>query len=180
MSMKVEWPRIRRRSGSGVGDAGQVVGDGAHAVPGVDEYRQAVGRGPRIDRHGRRGVQREVLRPRMQLDPAVSPVAAALVLVLPRAVRVEPHERDEAFGGRPVGVPHPLVGDPKVGALLRVVERKDHRAVDPIVVEIPQQADEVELTPIAIPTHVRVRVPELPQSIRMVSLGCLDVDMSRL
>jgi hypothetical protein len=34
----------------------------------------------------------------------------------------------------------------------------DHRAVDPIVVEIPQQADEVELTPIAIPTHVRVRV----------------------
>ena len=32
----------------------------------------------------------------MQLDPAVSPVAAALVLVLPRTVRVEPHEWDEA------------------------------------------------------------------------------------
>jgi hypothetical protein len=65
-----------------------------------------------------------------------------------------------AFGGRPVRVSHPVVGDPKVGALLRVVERKDHRAVDPIVVEIPQQADEVELTPIAIPAHVRVRVPD--------------------
>ena len=142
------------------GDAGQVVGDGAHAIPGVDEHRQAVGCGPRIDLHGRRSVQREVLRPRMKLYPAVSPVAATLVLVLPRTVRVEPHERDEPFGGRPVGVPNPFVGHPKVGALLGIVERKDHRAVDPIVVEIPQQADEVKLTPIAIPTHMRVRVPD--------------------
>ena len=96
----------------------------------------------------------------MQLDPAVSPVAAALVLVLPRTVGVEPHEWDEAFRGRPVGAPYLVVGHPKVGALLWVVERKDHRAVDPIVVEIPQQADEVELTAIAIPTHMRVRVPD--------------------
>ena len=96
----------------------------------------------------------------MQLDPAVSPVAAALVLVLPRPVRVEPHEWDEAFRGRPVGIPYPVVGHPKVGALLWVVERKDHRAVDPIVVEIPQQADEVELTAIAIPTDMRARVPD--------------------
>jgi hypothetical protein len=96
----------------------------------------------------------------MQLDPAVSPVAAALVLALPRTVRVEPHEWDEAFRGRPVGIPYPVVGHPKVGALLWVDERKDHRAGDPIDVEIPQQADEVELTAIAIPTHMRVRVPD--------------------
>ena len=90
----------------------------------------------------------------------MSPVAAALVLVLPRTVRVEPHEWDEAFRGRPVGIPYPVVGHPKVGALLWVVERKDHHAVDPIVVEIPQQVDEVELTAIAIPTHMRMRVPD--------------------
>src|SRR6478609_12072369 len=121
-------PPLSARGRSLRSDAGQVVGGGAHAVPGVNEYRQAIGSGPRIDLHRRRGVQREVLRPRMQLDPAVSPVAAALVLVLPRPVRVEPHEWDEAFRGRPVGIPYPVVGHPKVGVLLWVVERRDPAA----------------------------------------------------
>ncbi len=151
---------MSRRSGSAAGDAGQVVGDRAHAVPGVDEHRQAVGRGAGEDLPGRRCVHREVLRPRMQLDPAVPPVAAALVLRLPRAVRVQPHERDEAVRGRAVRGPDPVVGHPEVGALLRVVERKDHRAVDVVLVEVAQQVADIQLAPVPVPTHVRVRVPD--------------------
>ena len=95
-------PRVRDDEGrirEALVEPGQVVGDRRQAAPAVDQDRHASLRRQREHRREPLVVQREALRPRVELDPARAGVEAALRLGDRLLGQVEADERDESTLG---------------------------------------------------------------------------------
>ena len=123
------------------------LGDRRQAAAAVDQDRHAALGGQLEDGREPLVVQQELLRPRVQLDPARAGVEAARRLV-DRALReVEPDERDEAALGARRVVERAVVRGAKAGMAVGLVEAEHERARDPVALLAPMSSSKSPIMP---------------------------------
>ena len=116
-------------------EGGEMVGDRRQPATAVDQDRHVAFDRDREDRLEAGVADRELLRARMELDPACAEVEAAGRLLDRAGVEIEPDERDEqalrALGSRE----RPLVRRPEGRLAVRLVQAERERAREAVVAE---------------------------------------------
>ena len=103
------------RAGVRVDETLEPFGDRRQAAAGVDQDRDAALGGEREDGGEPLVVEQELLRARMELDPAGAEVEAAVRLLDRPLVEREPHERDQPALGARGELERPVVARPEAG-----------------------------------------------------------------
>ena len=128
MSAMPAWAMISRTPAFRATSRASSVGDRRQAAAAVDEDRDAALDGEREDRLEPGVSDRELLRARVQLDPAGAAVEAADSLVERLGFEIEPHERDKQ-ALRPLGRrERPVVRRAERGLAVGLVEAEHERA----------------------------------------------------
>ena len=141
-------------------EGGEMVGDRRQPAAAVDQDRHVALDGDREDRLQAGVADRELLRARMELDPARAEVEATGRLLRRAAVEIEPDERDEqalrALGSRE----RPLVRRPEGRLAVGLVQAERERAREAVVAEHGRQLVVVADHAVDVVAEMRVRVEE--------------------
>ena len=149
------------RAGVVVDELLQPRGDRRQAAAGVDEDRDAALGREREHRDEALVVREELLRARMELDPAGAEVEAAPRLLERALVEVEPDERDEPPFGPRGERERPVVPGAEARPALGLVEAEHVRARHAVAVH---PADELVVDadhPVDVVAEMRVRVEDV-------------------
>ena len=142
-------------------ELGQAVGDRRQAAAAVDQDRDAAVGRELEHRREPLVVQVELLRARVQLDPACAGVEAASRLGDRLLGQVEPHERHEA-PVRALGEgQRPVVRGAEGRVPVGLVEAEHERARDPVQLLSRDQLVEVADHPVDVGAEMDVRVEDL-------------------
>ena len=136
-------------------------GDRRQPAPGVDQDRDVPLGGEREHRREPLVVEQELLRPRVQLDPARAEVEAARRLLHRPLVEREPHERDQPALRARGELERPVVAGLEAGMTVGLVEAEHERPGDAVGVEQPDELLVAPDHPVDVVAEVRVRVEDL-------------------
>ena len=144
-----------------VDEACEVVGDRRQAAATVDEDRHAPLGRDREHRCEPLVVEHELLRARMQLDPARAAVETALGFVDRIFGQVEPDVRDHPPVRASGGLERAVVACAEPGVPVGLVEAEDVAARDPVLVHGRLELFEAPGHPVDVVAEVRVRVEDV-------------------
>ncbi len=155
-------------------EAREVVGDRWQAASTVDEDRHAPLGRDREDRCEAFVVEHELLRPRMQLDPARAKVETTLGFLDRLFGQVEPDVGDHPPLRTSGELERAFVARSKAGMPIGLVETEDVAPRDPVPVHGRLELFEASGHPVDVVTEVRVRVEDVGACRQFGAELCLE------